>query len=151
MDKLLLISSSGGHFSELNKLNISDKYQTIKVTEKNQDTINKDNIDYYIKYGTRSNLIKYLFVFVFNTFLAFKIIYLNKPKIVISTGAHSCVPFFIVAKIFGKKTIYIESFAKVNSPSLTYKIANRFMDEVIVQHREMLKVYREAKYYGGLY
>lgn len=151
MKKILLISSSGGHFSELNKLKISAKYKTIIVTEKNKDTVNNKNIDYYLKYGTRDKLIKYLFIFLNNSLKALKIIIKDKPQVIISTGAHSCVPFFVIGKLLRKKTIYIESFAKVNTPSLTYKIANKFMDEVIVQHQEMLEVYPKAKYYGGVY
>ncbi|MFV0287983.1 MAG: PssD/Cps14F family polysaccharide biosynthesis glycosyltransferase [Mycoplasmatales bacterium] len=151
MKKVLLVSSSGGHFAELNKINLDEKYQKIIVTEKNKDTIGQKNVDYYVIYGSRKKLIKYLFIFLLNSLKALKIIVLNNPQMIISTGAHSCVPFFIIGKLLKKKTIYIESFAKVTTPSLTYKIAHKFMDEVVVQHEEMLKVYPNAKYYGGIY
>ncbi len=152
MDKILLVSSSGGHFSELNKINLSEKkYEKIIVTEKNDDTKNNEKIKYFIKYGTRSQKIKYFFVFSNNMIKAFNIIRKEKPKIIISTGAHSSVPFFIIGKIFKTKNIYIESYAKVYSPSLTYKIANKFMDEVIVQHKELKDIYIGSKYFGGIY
>ncbi len=151
MKKILLVSSAGGHFSELNKLNINSKYKIIRVTEKSKDTLNQENIDYYLKYGSRKKIIKYLFIILFNSIKALRIIIKNNPKVIISTGAHSCVPFFIIGKIMRKKTIYIESFAKVNTGSLTYKLANKFIDEVVVQHSSMQKVYKDAKYFGGVY
>ena len=102
-------------------------------------------------YGTRSNLIKYLFVFTFNSLKALKILLKEKPQVIISTGAHSCVPFFYIGKLLGIKLIYIESYAKVNSSSLTYKIIKSKADKVIVQHEEMKDVYEEAVYLGGVY
>lgn len=148
MSKILLVSSAGGHFSELKKLKISDKYEKIIVSEKIKED---ETIDYYLKYGSRNELFKYFFIFFYNAFLSLKIILKEKPNIIISTGAHSSVSFFIIGKILRKKTVYIESFAKVNSPSLTYKISKYFIDYCIVQHEEMLSVYEDALYFGGLY
>ena len=80
-------------------------------------------------------------------------LYRYRPKYLISTGAHSCVPFFIIAKIILPriKTIYIESFAKVNSPSMTYNFIKNKCDVVIVQHQELLDIYPNSVYLGGVY
>ncbi len=150
MKKILLVSSAGGHFSELNKLKIDSEYQQVIVTEKVKNKEN-EKVDYYLTYGSRNQLFKYFFIFILNFFKTLKIMLKEKPDIVISTGAHSCVAFFIVSKIMGKKNIYIESFAKVNSPSLTYKLSKKFLDKVIVQHKQMLKTYENSIYLGGLY
>ncbi len=150
MKKILLVSSAGGHFSELQKIKIDQKYKKIIVTEKIKNKENK-NVDYYLMYGSRNQLFKYFFVFIFNFFKTLKIMLKEKPDMVISTGAHSSVAFFIVAKIMGKKNIYIESFAKVNNPSLTYKLSRKFLDVVIVQHKTMLDIYENSIYFGGLY
>ncbi len=150
MKKILLVSSAGGHFSELQKLEINKEYQKVIVTEKIKNKENK-KVDYYLTYGSRNQLFKYFFIFIINFFKTLKIMIKEKPDLVISTGAHSCVAFFIISKLMGKKNIYIESFAKVNTPSLTYKLSNKFLDKIIVQHEEMLKVYKDAIYLGGLY
>ncbi len=150
MKKILLVSSAGGHFSELQKIKISKEYKKIIVTEKIKGKENK-NVDYYLVYGSRNQIFKYFFVFIFNFFKTLKIMLKEKPDIVISTGAHSSVAFFIVAKVMGKKNIYIESFAKVNNPSLTYKLSRKFLDVVIVQHKTMLDIYENSIYFGGLY
>ena len=54
-------------------------------------------------------------------------------------------------KIFQKKVIFIESFAKVNSSTLTGKFIYKFADQFYVQWEEMLEVYPNAIYKGGIY
>nr|WP_225349401.1 hypothetical protein [Limosilactobacillus reuteri] len=55
------------------------------------------------------------------------------------------------AKLMKKKVIYIESFARITTPSLTGKILYHFADLFIVQWKELLKVYPKAKYFGGIF
>ncbi len=45
MKKILLVSSAGGHFSELQKIKISKEYKKIIVTEKIKGKENK-TVDY---------------------------------------------------------------------------------------------------------
>ena len=61
-------------------------------------------------YPTNRN-IKALIV---NTVLAFKILKIEKPDIIISSGAAVAVPFFYLGKVFGAKTIYIEVFDRID-------------------------------------
>ena len=51
----------------------------------------------------------------------------------------------------GKKLIYIESFAKVTSPTETGKLLYKFADQFYVQWKPMLKFYPKAIYLGGIY
>jgi len=57
----------------------------------------------------------------------------------------------IIAKLFRKKIIFIESFAKVNSPTLTGKLVYKFADEFYVQWYSMLNIYPKAIFKGGIY
>ena len=75
----------------------------------------------------------------------------EQPDVVISTGALAVIPFCLMAKLFGKKLIFIESFAKVNSGNLTGKFLYHFADRFYVQWESMLKVYPKAIYRGGIY
>lgn len=80
------------------------------------------------------------------------IIFLREhPKAVISTGAGIAVPAFIVARIFGSKTVFIESFARIRRPSISAKVCYRLSDLFLVQHEELLKFFPKAEYYGSLY
>lgn len=61
------------------------------------------------------------------------------------------IPICLVSKIAGKRLIYIESFAKVTSATLTGKLLYKFADQFYVQWESMLKVYPKAIYLGGIY
>ena len=57
----------------------------------------------------------------------------------------------MLAKVMKKKIIFIESFAKVTSPTLTGKLVYKFADQFYVQWEEMLKIYPNAIFKGGIY
>jgi len=80
-------------------------------------------------------------------------IYLLKenPSTIITTGAGASYPTCKWAKILGKKIIYIESFAKLNSESVTGRMIYPFADKFFVQWPEMLSVYPNAEYHGTVY
>ena len=56
-----------------------------------------------------------------------------------------------ISKIFGGKVVYIESFAKIDSPNISGKIAYRFADQFYIQWESMRKFYPKAIYKGGIY
>ena len=74
-----------------------------------------------------------------------------RPDVIVSTGANTAVPMCYIAKIFGRKVIFIETFAsskkKTLSGILLYPIANAFF----VQWESMLNLYPKAIYKGALY
>ena len=61
------------------------------------------------------------------------------------------IPMCLLCKLWGGKLIYIESYAKVNSPTETGKLLYRFADQFYVQWETMLKFYPKAKCIGGIY
>lgn len=73
-----------------------------------------------------------------------------RPKVIISTGSNIAVPLFWFGKLMGCKLVFIETRAHVYSKSLTGKLVGGISDMVIVQWEEMLKVYKNAEYYGVL-
>lgn len=151
MKKFMLVASAGGHLAELQKLALANHPDSIIITEKT-DSVNNPNYK-YLRYGTRSKIFVYPFIFMSNFMRATYYLYRYRPKYLISTGAHSCVPFFSIAKFIlpRVKTIYIESFAKVNFPSMTYNFIKNNCDVVIVQHQELLDIYPDSVYLGGVY
>ena len=61
------------------------------------------------------------------------------------------VPMCLLCKLFGKKLVYIESYAKVRTPTLTGKLLYPLADRFYVQWRELLEFYPKAVYVGGVY
>ena len=152
--KVMYISSVGGHLTQLLQLKpMFSEFDYKIVTEKTEITISMKN-DYnisYLKYGARNYPIKYIFKFSYNILESFLIFLNYKPDYIITTGAHTAVPMCYIGKLFGKKIIYIESFAKTKSPNLSGKIIYPIADLFIVQWESMLEIYPKAVYGGPIY
>ena len=88
---------------------------------------------------------------IVNIVRSFVIFLRERPDVVISTGVFITVPMCVFAKLFGKKVIYIESFAKVTSPTKTGRFLYKFADRFYVQWESMLNVYPKAVCLGGIY
>lgn len=74
-----------------------------------------------------------------------------RPDYIVSTGAGLAIPFFVLGRIFGCKTIFIESFARQNELSLTGRVLYRISHIFIVQNEELAKRYDRAVYRGVVY
>lgn len=75
----------------------------------------------------------------------------KKPDCIITTGALICFPICVIAKIFRRKVIYIESFARVHTASMTGKLMYHVADLFIVQSKELKKYYPNAVYCGCIF
>lgn len=148
--KVLLVCSSGGHLAHLNLIkDIFEKNQRVWVTFDKPDanSLLENEKKYYCYFPTNRNIINLLK----NTLLAMKILIKEKPDLVISSGAAIAIPFFYVAKLRKIKTIYIEVFDRIDSPTITGLLVKPVSDVMIVQWEEMKKVYKKAKNLGGIY
>ena len=150
--KIVFAASSGGHLEQLLMLKpLMEKYDSVFVTEKTEYNTGKTNVKtYYLSQINRKEL---LFVpkLIGNTFRSFGIIIKERPKVMITTGVLAIVPLALLMKLFGGKLVYLESFAKVTSKTLSGKLLYRFADRFYVQWEEMLKLYPNAIYKGGIY
>jgi UDP-N-acetylglucosamine:LPS N-acetylglucosamine transferase len=147
--KIGLISSSGGHFSELMSLNsLWNRYNHFWVSFPSCDTkaLLSREVFYHGYHPTNRNIIN----FFRNLYLAFKIILKERPTVLISTGAGICVPFFILGKLFFIKTIYIESMARISTLSLSGKLVYFVADVFIVQWPQLAASYKKAVYKGQI-
>lgn len=156
MKKVLFISSTGGHLNELLQLKpLFEKFDYHIITEKDKSTASlkeeyKDRIS-YVPYGTRSKLIRYLFIYTYvclkTIFLYFKI----RPKVIVTTGTHTAGPMCYLGKLFGSKIVYIETFANIRTKTITGRLIYPIADLFIVQWEEMLKLYPKAVLGGSIY
>lgn len=152
MKKICFIASTGGHFEQLMMLKpLMDKYKSFIVTEKTDYSVIKGNRKiYYLKQVNRHEK-TFIFKMIANTFKSIKIFFKEKPDVIISTGALATIPICIFAKILKRKVIFIESFAKVTSPTLTGKLVYKFADQFYVQWEQMKEHYPNAIFKGGIY
>ena len=156
MKKVLFISSTGGHLSELLKLEpLFKEYDYHIVTEKDKSTEylmeRYFGRVYFLPYCTRSKFFSYIFIY---TFLILKTIYIFikiRPEVIVTTGTHTAVPMCYIAKIFRRKVVYIETFANINKKTLTGKIVYPIANLFIVQWKKMLNLYPKAVYVENKY
>ncbi len=92
----------------------------------------------------------YPFNFVKNCLLAFKVLKPRELNVVISTGAGVAFPFIVVGKLLGKRTVFIETLARVEDLSFTGKCVYPLVDRFLVQWEELTKLYPKALYKGRL-
>lgn len=156
MKKVMFISSMGGHLTELMQLkSLFKEYDYKLITEKHKSTMYlktryKSKVDYLLT-GNKDHMLKYILVIPINIIKSIKLFLKFRPEVVVTTGAHTCVCMCYIAKLFRKKVIYIESFANIETKTLTGKLVYPIADIFIVQWKSMLKLYPKAKYEGWIF
>ena len=150
--KICFAASSGGHFEQLLMLKpLMEKYDSFVITEKNMYSVSVDNRKmYYMKQVNRKEK-TFAFKLLANAFKSFFIFIKERPDVVITTGVLAMIPICLLAKLFHKKLIYIESFAKVTSPTETGKMMYKYADRFYVQWESMKEFYPNAICLGGIY
>lgn len=150
--KICFAASTGGHFEQLLMLKpLMEKYDSFVITEETAYNAEvKGQKMYYMKMVNRKEA-TFLPRMIVNTFRSLKIFLQEKPDVVICTGVLAMIPICLISKLAGKKLIFIESFAKVTSPTLTGKLLYKFADQFYVQWEQMLEIYPKAIYLGGIY
>ena len=150
--KLCFAASSGGHFEQITMLRpLMEKYDSFVVTEKTHYRVSVSGQKMYYLHQVNRKEWTFPIWMVVNSIKSLKLLIQNKPDAVITTGVLAMVPLCILAKLFRKKLIYIESFAKVTSPTETGKLLYKFADQFYVQWETMKEFYPNAINVGGIY
>lgn len=155
LKKVMFISSTGGHLTELLQLSsMFSKYDSYLVTEKTSSNLKlKDKYKkvFYLIYGTKDYPFTYPFKLLANCFKSLYLYIKIKPDFIITTGAHTAGPMCCLGKILGSKIIYIETFANIHTKTVTGKLIYKFADLFLVQWEEMIKLYPKAVCKGWIF
>lgn len=156
MKKVLFIASAGGHLNELMQLEpMFQNYDFYLITEKIKSNMSlkkkyEKKVSFLV-FGSKDHMLTYPFKFLYNciktVFLFIKI----RPKVVVTTGTHTAVPMCYLAKLFGRKVIFIETFANSTTKTLSGKLVYPIADLFIVQWESMLELYPNAVFGGWIY
>jgi UDP-N-acetylglucosamine:LPS N-acetylglucosamine transferase len=147
---VLLVSSSGGHLMQLMSLRGAwEGYSVAWVTDDRSDArslLKGQRVHYAFGPAARSatNLVR-------NLLLAWRLTRELRPRVVVSTGAALCVPFVWIARLRRIKVFYVESFTRIESPSLTCRLVRRSADRVYVQWPELADRVRGSIYVGSIF
>lgn len=154
--KVMMVLGSGGHTAQMLRLLklLGGKYDYVYVVNNNDiTTIQKINGKIYTIARTRSfgdSYIKIFFNAIRGIYKSFNVIRKERPYAIISSGPGLTIPLFIAGKIFGCKTIYIETWARAHTKSASGKVCYYIADKFFVQWPEMKKLYPDAIYAGRL-
>jgi len=150
--KICFAASSGGHFEQLMMLKpLMEKYDSFIITENTDYEVTAGtNKIYYVDQINRKELL-FGVKLIWNILISLRIFFKERPDIVICTGVLAMLPICRIAKFFNKKLIYIESFAKVTSATMSGKYLYKYADQFYVQWESMKEIFPDAKYLGGIY
>lgn len=72
-----------------------------------------------------------------NAVAAGRLVARTRPTAVVTSGAGVVTPYCLLARLAGARLIYLETMARVTSPSLSARILGRFASRIIVQWEEL--------------
>lgn len=150
--KVCFAASSGGHLDELLMLRpLMERYDSFIVTERTAYQAAAGNIrrHYLLQLNRREKTC--IFKLAANALLSIKIYCMERPDVVVCTGVLATVPLCLLCKAMGKKLVFIETFAKVETPTATGTLLYRFADRFYIQWPELRKYYPKAEYCGAIY
>ncbi len=154
--KILLVCSDGGHLAQMLELKeLFEKYDYLLVTEKSPSTIPLAN-NYNLEFvearpeGKNKNLSFYISL-IKNSFSSVAILLRHKPKVILTTGSHTAIPFCFLGKLMGIKVVWILSYARINSKAKSADLVYPFADRFLVQWPNMTKHYKKGIYLGSIY
>lgn len=149
-ERVLLVGSSGGHLAQLLALRGWWEGQTRAWvcfdTLDATSALSAEPETYWAYHPTTRHIPNLLR----NTWLAIQVMHRFRPTMVVSTGAAVALPFFILARVMGVRTVYIEVYDRIEKPALTSKLCEPFTDVFLVQWQEQLKLFRRARLLGRL-
>ena len=149
--KVCFAASSGGHLEQLLALRSPmERYDSFILTEK---TAYEAKLPVRTRYVRQVNRHEATFLpnMLANAVISLRYWLAERPDVVVCTGVLATVPFCLIAHLMGAKLVYIESFAKTDSPTMTGRLLGRHADRLYVQWGSMLKVYPSARFVGGVY
>lgn len=147
---VLLVCSSGGHLTQLYNLRPWwERFRRLWVTFDKEDarSILVDETIVAAHHPTTRNIANLLR----NTVLAWRVLRKYRPHLIVSTGAGVALPFFVLGRALGVRTIYIEVFDRIDAPSLTARLCYPLSDLFALQWEEQARFFPRGKVVGALF
>jgi beta-1,4-N-acetylglucosaminyltransferase len=147
---VLLVCSSGGHLQQLLALRPAwGGYSHVWVTFDKSDArslLADERVVFAYSPTNRNakNLVR-------NLWLAWRTLASVRPRVVLTTGAGVAVPFAWLARLRRVKVVYVESFTRIEGPSLTGRLVAPVASRAYVQWPEMEPLVPKARYAGNVF
>ena len=145
--RICLAASAGGHISQLLKLAASwNGYETFCVTTTGvvRNNLSKLGEVYVVGECNRQHPIRVIAVLL----RCLRIVFKERPDVVISTGAAAGCMLCFLGKIIGAKVIWIDSITNVERISLSGRMVRYVADIFLVQWPELAGKYKKVEFVG---
>lgn len=86
-----------------------------------------------------------------NLVLAVRVMRRFKPDVVISSGAGVAVPFFLLARLTGVPTVYVEVYDRIDSRTLTGRLCHPLSSRFLTQWPAQADAYPSSTLIGPVY
>jgi UDP-N-acetylglucosamine:LPS N-acetylglucosamine transferase len=155
--EILLACSSGGHLFQMLALRDAwEGYARVWVTDDASDTrsLLRDEPVVYAFGPTHRDLRngphRIALAWLRNTLLAARLIRSLRPRVVLTTGAGTTVPFAWVGRLFRCKVVYVESLTRIETPSFSCRVIRPVANRIYVQWPELAARIPGARYAGSV-
>jgi len=147
--RVMLVCSSGGHLTQLYKLRPWwQRYERTWVTFADahaESLLAGEQVTPAFAPTTRNipNALR-------NLRLAYRVIRAERPDVLVSDGAGLAFPFFVIARLLGIRTVYIEVFDRISRPTLTGRLCYPLSDLFVLQWQQQSEHYPRGQVIGCL-
>jgi len=145
--RICLAASAGGHISQLLKLAASwNGYETfcVTTTEVVRDKLSNYGEVYVVGECNRQHPIRVITVLL----RCLRIVFRERPDVVISTGAAAGCMLCFLGKMLGTKVVWIDSITNVERISLSGRMVRYIADLFLVQWPELAGRYKGIEFVG---
>lgn len=143
--KIALVSSIGGHLSELLELLPAfEGHEVLWITNDPSPVLPPEIRPILVAHAERDWRV------LWNVVEFAAILGREKPDVLVSMGAGPAVPAAALAKLAGVPVLYVEPSSAVRAPTLTGRLMRWLATERWVQWPGMVKVLPGSRFVGGL-
>jgi beta-1,4-N-acetylglucosaminyltransferase len=147
---VLLVCSTGGHLLQLVALREAWAGRScawVTFDKSDARSLLQGELVYHARGPTNRNIPNLLR----NLLLAPRIVRRTRPSILITTGAGVAVPFAWIARLRGAKVVYVESFTRIDAPSLSCRLIAPVASRIYAQWPELAAAYPRARFRGNVF
>lgn len=147
--RVLLVGSSGGHLAQLMVLRgWWEERERSWVTFQTPDAVSQlhsEEVDFAHHPTTRNfaNLAR-------NFVVAARVLNRRRPDLIVSTGAAVAIPFFVLARLFGIRAVYLEVYDRISSRTVSGRLCHPLSSAFFVQWDQQRKLYPGSQNIGKL-
>jgi hypothetical protein len=146
---VLLVGSSGGHLAQLVALRPwweeRDRAWVTFDGSHARSLLEGEQVEFAYFPTTRNipNLLR-------NFVVAARVLLRRRPDVVVSSGAAVAIPFFVIARVLGIQTVYVEVYDRIDSRTVSGRICRPLASAFLVQWDAQQQMYPGSVVIGPL-